>query len=111
MVQIIIFIVILILHQFLQHYWGFPLPFLDSYLDPFILGAIMPYFILWEHRLLWKKDRKFILPLWHIFTIFLILSILSELVLPAIREGYTQDIWDVLSIGVGVAWYTIFLNK
>lgn len=102
---------ILLLHQLSQHFFLFPIVFLDNYLDPFIFGATVPFVYLWEQRILWKKDKTYFLPIWVLFCLFIILSFVSEILLPYVNPKYTQDIWDVLSIGLGVIWFKLFLNK
>lgn len=103
--------VLLSSHQLIQHYFKYPLPFLDHYLDPFIFGAIVPYFIKWEQRLLWNKGRHYVLPDWLIISLFIFLSLLSEVILPYFHSGYTQDIYDILAIGIGVLFYKALLNN
>lgn len=102
--------VLLFSHQIIQHYFKYPLPFLDHYLDPFIFGAIVPYLIKWEQRLVWKKGKHFILPNWLIVSLFIFLSLISEVILPHFHTGYTQDIYDLLAIGMGVVFFALLLN-
>ncbi|HLR00492.1 MAG TPA: hypothetical protein VK102_08950 [Sphingobacterium sp.] len=110
-IQVLIFSLGLLAHQLSQHYFHYPIPFLDHYLDPFILGVLVPYFYKWEQRILWKKAPDFQLPIWLLIGLFVLLSLLSEVLLPSFHSGYTQDLHDVLAIGLGVFWYFLLLNR
>ena len=97
-----------LIHQILQKGFGVQFWFIDSYLDPFCLGAlIIPIYQL-ERKILFKQNvistlEKVLLIL---FTI-----IISEILIPSFFENFTQDIWDALAIIIGSIWFMLFRNK
>lgn len=92
------------LHQLLQFSLTIHIDFLDAYIDPLCLGAIMPHFILIEHRLFYKKFHITCLEL---VVISLILSVFSEIVFPWLSASFIADWKDVIAIASGAVWFAL----
>ncbi len=94
-----------LLHQIIQKIAQVNLPFLDNYLDPFCLGAlVIPLFKL-ERKYLYKSRE--ISRLEMVLTISYVILI-SELILPYFFPNFVSDIWDALAITTGFVWFLIF---
>lgn len=95
-------------HQVLQKVFNVNLWLIDSYLDPFCLGAlIIPLYQL-ERRLLFNQETISSLEklLLISFTI-----IISEIVFPHFFENFTSDFWDAIAILMGSIWFLLFSEK
>lgn len=90
------------LHQILQHKLGITTRLVDSYLDPFCMGALAPALLALERNLVGARDRLHWLEL---SALFVILTITSEIIFPVLSNRFTQDWWDATAIFVGILWY------
>lgn len=97
-------LIFFLVHQYLQKAANISIPFVDSYLDPFLFMPILLYLIVWERRLLFG-DFTYSLPASYIFGYFMLVSILCEIVLPLWNDRMTADVWDVLFYAVGTLTY------
>lgn len=78
------------------------LPFLDSYLDPFLAMPIL-LFLLDEEMVLLRKRPRLTLP--EIMACSLMFSFIFEWVFPIFSRDFTADIWDVTAYFAGAALY------
>ncbi|MCF1714615.1 hypothetical protein L0U88_08260 [Flavihumibacter sp. RY-1] len=89
-----------ILHQLLEKCFHVRIEKVDNYLDALVCLPIILQLIVWERRVL-LKDAYYRLPLLHIAGYFVLLSILGELLFPALSNRFTADGWDVLCYAAG----------
>lgn len=104
--SLLIPLLLFITHQIIQQYYTFQ--FLDSYLDPFCLGAIMPYLIKIERGWLFNHPK---LSLIEYLVLFVILAFTSEVLLPYLSNSFYQDVYDLLSIFLGMLWNYLFTKN
>lgn len=97
-------------HQVLQWILGVHLRWIDSYLDPILMMPITLHIILWERRYLFHKTVDYKLSSSDIFNYFLLVSILGEVVFPALQPRFVADWMDVLCYLIGAVFFYFFMN-
>ncbi|MGB3182908.1 MAG: hypothetical protein WBB45_16065 [Cyclobacteriaceae bacterium] len=105
-------LVLFAVHQLLQRVLDISIPFADAYLDPFCAGALAPYLLITERKYLFGDHNL----LWLDLTIlFVVLTLVSELVFPLFSDRFVTDWWDAAAILAGILWYRVtavkFLNR
>ncbi len=99
-----------IVHQILQLGFNLAIPFIDSYLDPFLFLPIILGLYLQERR--WVlQDNFYMLDTFSFLGISLILCVLVEVVYPYLNHGYIFDIYDIPAYGVGSVYFHFTINK
>lgn len=97
------------IHQVLQMQIQINIPFLDNYLDPFLLMPLILYALLWERRIL-LKNKTIDLSYTDILGYFLLMVLTGEVLFPQISERFTADYWDILAYALGTLTY-VFVRK
>jgi hypothetical protein len=98
-------------HQLTQKWLCFSIPWADNWLDPFLMPIILGTLTLWEQRVWFHRDSKFQMSLPQTFSLALLLSIASELVLPWLSPKFTADWLDVLVIFAGTSVFYLGINR
>lgn len=98
-------VLLFLIHQILQKGFQLQIPFIDSYLDPFCLGALAVPLIQLERRIIFKQTH---LPLFELIIIAIVLIAISEFLLPLMSESFIADPWDAVFIIMGIGWFLIF---
>jgi len=96
---------IFLAHQVLEKIFLVDLPFLDSYLDPFLMGILCPGIWAWE-----KKDKGGLEPI-ELMAAFLLLAWLSEWLFPFLSSQFVSDWRDLGGIALGLGVFTLFVNQ
>lgn len=96
-------------HQVAQRLLAISIPFIDSYLDPFLcIPFLLSGFVL-ERRLL-LQIQHFRLNFIEIFTIILVLSLIFEYLFPRLTSEFIYDLCDFLAYaGGGCLFYLLTL--
>tara|TARA_R110002050_G_scaffold226139_1_gene361966 strand:+ start:125 stop:490 length:366 start_codon:yes stop_codon:yes gene_type:complete len=91
-----------IVHQILQKGLAIHLSFIDAYLDPFCLGALVPPLLLIEREWLFKQTHfskiEFVI-------LLLVLMLASEWLLPFLSSEFVADPFDAFAIFLGGCWF------
>ena len=82
-------------HQILQKALLIHIPFIDSYLDPFCFGAIVPALYVFERSRMVKSVK---VGFGELLALTLVLVLFSEYLLPLLSPAFTFDIADILMI-------------
>ncbi|NBG64526.1 hypothetical protein [Acidiluteibacter ferrifornacis] len=97
-----------VVHQILQKGVAINLSFIDDYLDPFCLGALVPPLLLIEREWLFKQTHfakiEFVI-------LLLVLMLASEWLLPFLSSEFVADPFDALAIFIGGCWFWWFRGK
>ncbi len=99
------------LHQALQKLLHIPLPFLDFYLDSLLVMPIILTLLLAERRILFKRGRKYRLPVLDVVVATIYVVFIGEVVLPLLSERFTTDWWDVLFYVLGSLLFMLTINR
>lgn len=97
-----------IIHQVLQKGEIYNITFFDNYLDPFCLGALVPYALLIQNQILFKRHK---LRLNELGILTLFLCFVSEYLFPIISNQFTRDWLDCCSIFMGALWFFFFSKR
>lgn len=97
------------IHQYLQMQIQINIPFLDNYLDPFLLMPLILYALLWERRIL-LKNKTIDLSYTDILGYFLLMVLTGEVLFPQISDKFTADYGDILAYALGTLTY-VFVRK
>lgn len=97
------------IHQVLQMQIQINIPFLDNYLDPFLLMPLILYALLWERRIL-LKNKTIDLSYTDILGYFLLMVLTGEVLFPQISDKFTADYGDILAYALGTLTY-VFVRK
>lgn len=92
-------------HQVLQKVLLIHISFVDSYLDPFCFGALVPALYTFERNRMTKNDQVGFAEL---LALTFVLVIFSEYLLPLLSLAFTFDYADMLMIVLGVLWFRVF---
>jgi len=98
-----------LIHQYLQMYADFNIPFMDDYLDPLLVMPVILYAVLWERRIL-LKDKNITLSYTEILGYFFLMVIFGEIIFPLMSDRFIADYWDVLAYAFGTISYIIAKN-
>ncbi len=93
-----------LIHQVVERVIGIMVPFIDSYLDPILLMPILLYLITLERSIVFDK-KSYQLSVYLMFGYFVLISILSELILPKFNSKLTPDKYDVVCYAIGTFIY------
>lgn len=95
------------LHQGVQ--WGLELniPFIDSFLDPFLAPPILLGLWLFERQLIWRAPG---LSWFETAVATLLLAVIFEEVYPRFQEGFRRDVFDYLAYGLGAVYFYWLIN-
>jgi len=102
-----LFLSLFIGHQVLEKGMDIRITFLDNYLDDLLCMPLLLSGWLAERYDLFNK--KSIDPLEIVF-LWLLMSVLFEVLLPQMFPQYTADIWDVVCYGIGGFLYYLLIN-
>jgi hypothetical protein len=94
--------VLFILHQLLQKVWLISIPLADHYLDPLLCMPLLLGIWQWEKKLLFQH-RVSAAEVWMLTAL---LSLVFEIVFPALSPKFTSDWRDILLYFAGT---TLFL--
>lgn len=98
------------LHQIGQWGLGWSLPFLDSYLDPFLCTPLLLTGWLAEQRFWWERPSGRGLTLLEIAVFTVFIAFLSEGVYPRFSQSFTADWGDVGAFALGALLYAAVIN-
>lgn len=84
--------------------------FINNFTNDLICLPLVLTICLFVVRLI-KKDSNIVLNTYEIVSVFLLYSILFEVVFPVLYLRYTSDIWDVFMYFIGSIIFYIFWNK
>jgi len=102
--------VLFLLHQFVQKILFLPVPFIDSYFDPFAAAVLGLFVLKMERKYLWKRKRVHF-KWYEVFIIVILLALISEQLFPRLSEEFTSDLLDGVSIALGGIYFYYLLNK
>lgn len=99
-----------LLHQIVQRGLRWSLPFLDSYLDPFLCTPLLLTGWLAEQRYWWERPQGRGLNFLEIgaFTAFIVL--VSEGLYPRLSPAFTADWGDVAAFALGALLFAAVMN-
>ena len=83
--------------------------FLHRFIDDILAVPIIGTIILYFHRRF--RDESYTLPLSHIVTIVVALTLVFEIVLPFFSNQYTRDLIDVAAYTIGAAFFHLEINN
>jgi len=89
-------------HQFLQWGLGIHIPFIDSYLDPFLAMPILLFILDWEMEIFRTRPQ---LRKSELIASFIIFSVIFEWLFPFLSADFTGDIWDIVAYFLGSLLY------
>ncbi len=98
-------------HQLSQKVLGISFPFLDQYLDTFLLSPLLLTGLLAEWRDLYQLGERYTFPALVLVLLTVVLLITSEMVFPSLSSQFTADPYDGLSIALGSLFFYFFLNR
>jgi len=78
------------------------IPFLDSYLDPFLAMPILLYLLDWEMEYFRTRPQLNVVEL---IAGFIIFSVIFEWLFPYLSADFTGDIWDIVAYFLGGLLY------
>lgn len=96
---------VFLVHQVLEKLFLVDFPFLDSYLDPFLMGILCPGIWAWE-----KKKAGVLEPI-ELLAAFLLLAWLSEWLFPYLSTQFISDWRDLCSIALGLSLFALSVNR
>lgn len=102
--------VLFLLHQFVQKILLLPVPFIDSYFDPFAAAVLGLFILKMERQYLWKQ-KQFSFQWYEILVVTIVLALISEQLFPLLSENFTSDPLDYVSLAIGGIYFYLFLNK
>lgn len=105
------FAVLFISHQIAQWILKVQLKCIDSYLDPVLMMPISLHILLWERRYCLGRTGDYTFSKSMLLYYFLLVSILFEIVFPAIQPKFIADWLDVLCYGLGTFFFYFWMNK
>jgi hypothetical protein len=85
-------------------------PLVNNYLNDLLCLPIVLTICLTVIRII-KVEKSFTLSNFEILSMFILYSILFEIIFPRNYPRYTADIWDVILYGIGAICFRIFWNK
>lgn len=103
--KILLFIISTLLfltHQFLQWGLGIHIPFVDSYLDPFLAMPILLLLLDWEMEFFRTRPQ---LNEMELLASFIIFSVIFEWLFPYLSADFTGDVWDIVAYFLGGVLY------
>ncbi len=112
----IVCLLVLLSHQITQKIGHWPLPFLDSYLDPFLSMPILMGGIIIERSFLLctfypKKVRTvYRFSIFEIIVISIFFALLFEEGFPYWSQDFTRDEWDYVAYFFGSLVFYFFMN-
>lgn len=89
-------------HQFLQWGLGIHIPFVDSYLDPFLAMPILFFLLDWEMEFFRTRPQ---LNEMELLASFIIFSVIFEWLFPYLSADFTGDVWDIVAYFLGGLLY------
>jgi hypothetical protein len=104
-----IILILFVGHQLLQYVIGVPLPYVDSYFDPFACAVLGLSAILWERKYLWKANQHQLGAAETIVTT-IVLAIISEQLFPFLSNRFYSDPFDYLSFVAGGIYFYFLIN-
>lgn len=97
-----------VVHQILQKELAIHLSFIDAYLDPFCLGALVPTLLLIEREWLFKQTHFSKI---EFAILLLVLMLASEWLLPFLSSEFVADPFDAFAIFLGGCWFWWFQGE
>lgn len=107
----IVLALVFVAHQLLQKNFHIALPWLDSYLDPLLCLPILLTLVLAERRHIFGKGDAYQFSKLEVGLAVLTLSIVFEVVFPALSARFTADWLDVLAYVAGGIGFYYLLNR
>ena len=89
-------LILVLAHQLSQKVFHFPIPILDSYLDPLLCPPILLGLILMERRSLFKLGNEYTFSNLEIVIMTGVMALIFEIGFPYFSTKFTADIWDVI---------------
>ncbi|MEM0992860.1 MAG: hypothetical protein AAF847_17975 [Bacteroidota bacterium] len=84
-----------------------PLPFIDSYFDPFACAVLGLAAIQFERVILWRSSN-FKLTWYEIVGVVIFLAFISEYLFPLLSDRFVRDFYDVLAYAAGGIYFYFF---
>lgn len=104
-------VTIFVIHQVLQKIFAVHILIIDSYLDPLLFMPILLQLVLWEKRVIYKKEATYRLDHLTMFSILFVVAIVCEYIFPLLTNSFTSDWLDVFCYTIGTIIFAVFLNK
>lgn len=102
--------ILFVAHQLLQYILHLPIPYVDSYFDPFACAVIGLTVFQWERVHLWRSQQRQ-LSLTEIVMVTAVLALISEEVFPRLSNEFYRDSWDYAALTLGGAYFYLFINS
>lgn len=102
---------LLLLHQVGQYFFGWRLPFIDSYFDPFAAMLVLLTFLLFERRLLYRAGDDYVLSIFEIVVATVVVFCIGEFVFPYLKSDFIYDPLDGIAYLCGSVYFYLFLNR
>lgn len=103
-------LLLVLLHQSLEKLLEIRIPVVDNYLDPLLLMPILLHLMLWERRIVFKKDLQYVFSLLEVTILFIVVSFVAEYLFPRWNAGFTADWRDVVCYACGTLIFYFFFN-
>jgi hypothetical protein len=90
---------------------GYPLPFINGYINDAIAIPVIANLGLWFQRVVIIKSNHYVLSKWHVVFITAYVALIFEGLLPYLSKTYTADWVDVLLYIIGGAFFYRVMNE
>lgn len=88
-----------------------PIPWINGYADDFFAVPVIANLSLWFMRGAVIRSNYYVLSPWKVTFIVLYLSVVFEILLPAMSKTYTGDWVDALLYATGGVFFYFVMNK
>ncbi len=106
------FVCLFLLHQILQYGFGIYIPFVDSYLDPFVAPIVL--LGAWQFERNWFLAKRAIpsrLFLSEVIALTIYVALVGEFIFPLLSAKFYYDPFDFAAYALGGFCFQILLNK
>lgn len=98
------------MHQLLQYVFHLPIPYVDSYFDPFACAVLGLTVFQWERVHLWGNQQHQ-LSFIEVIVVIAVLAMVSEEVFPKLSNRFYRDGWDYAAFVLGGIYFYGLINS
>lgn len=98
-----------VMHQLLQKYGWLQIPWIDAWLDPFLLPVIVMPLLRWERQYA-TGAAGYRMSIMETIAMVMALMLASEVLLPWLSPRFIYDPVDLVCIAVGGLMYYLFMQ-